>query len=101
MGALVLPEQIDDAGSDLAAYFDRHRRWFFGLFLLTLMVSVAKDIVFNKELPGVANLGFHALFAAGCVAGILARRWRTQEFLGVAFAVAVLSYIGLLFGRLR
>jgi hypothetical protein len=101
MAALVLPEQVDDEGSDLAIYFDRHHRWFFGLFLLTLIVSVMKDVVLNEELPGVVNLGFHILFAAGCAAGMIVRRWRAQESLGVAFAVAVLAYVGLLFARLR
>ena len=52
MAAVVLPEQIDDEGSDLAIYFDRHHRWFFGLFLVTLTVSVAKDVVLDKEAPG-------------------------------------------------
>jgi len=101
MAAVVLPEQIDDEGSDLAIYFDRHHRWFFGLFLLTLMVSVTKDAVFDKELPGTVNLGFHALFATGCATGMIVRRWRAQEVLGIAFAVGLLSYIGLLFARLR
>lgn len=102
MAAVVLPEQFDDDESaDLQAYFDRHHQWFYGLFLLTLIVSVAKDLIVAGRLPEPANLAFHTLFAVGCIAGMLLKRWRAQELLGIAFAAAVLSYIALLFARLR
>lgn len=101
MAAVVLPEQIDDDGADLGAYFDRHHRWFYGLFLLTLVVSVAKDLIVAGRLPELENLIFHILFAAGCVTGIVVQRRRAQELLGIAFAAAVLLYIALLFARLR
>jgi hypothetical protein len=100
MAAVVLPEQIDD-GTDLTIYFDRHHRWFFGLFLATLLVSVVKDLVISGEIPSVVNLVFHLLFAAGCLIGMLVRRWRAQEILGISFAALILSYIALLFARLR
>jgi len=101
MAALVLPEEIDDTGSDLALYFERNRRWFFGLFLVTLVVTVARDLGIDGFSPGSFNLGFHVLLIIGCITGFLVRRWRTQEIIGVAFAVAFVADVGLLFAKLR
>jgi hypothetical protein len=101
MAAVALPEQVEEAGTDLGVYFDRHHRWFFGFFLATLVISVVKDMILNGQLPDRMNLAFHGIFAAGCIAGLLVRGRRSQEALGVGFAVALVAYIGMLFTRLR
>jgi len=101
MAAVVLPEDVGEAGVDLGAYYDRHHRWFFGFFLATLIISVAKDLVITGRLPGTTNLAFHIFFAAVCTSALLIRRRRYQEVVGAAGAVAMASYIGLLFARLR
>ena len=61
MAALVLPEEIGEAGVDLRVYYEGQHRWFFGLLLATLVVSVLKDVVVGGRLPTVANLLFHGL----------------------------------------
>ncbi|HEY4219140.1 MAG TPA: hypothetical protein VGM67_18485 [Gemmatimonadaceae bacterium] len=101
MAAVVLPEEIDEQSADLGAYFDKHSRWFFGFFLATLVVSVAKDLVLGGALPSNENLAFHAVLAIGCILGMSMRRRRNQEMLAVGFAIVVIVYIGLLFARLR
>jgi len=47
------------------------------------------------------NLGFHIFLAAICVTAMVARSRRVQEITGIAGATAVVTYIGLLFMRLR
>ena len=101
MAAVALPEQPEDSGVDLAQHYDRQHRWFFGLFLATLIVSVAKDRIINGAWPDGLNLGFHLFLAALCVAAILVRGRRFQEFAGIAGAAAIATYIGVLFTRLR
>jgi hypothetical protein len=101
MAAVVLPEQVDEAGVDLGAYYERHHRWFFGFFLATLVVSVAKDLVTTGRLPDAVNLAFHLFLAAAALSALLVRRRRHQEVVGVACAGAMAAYIGLLFMRLR
>lgn len=64
-------------------------------------LSVLLSIVLGGQLPTTTNLAFHGLFAAGCVSGMLIPRRRYQEGLGIAFAVALLVYIGVLFARLH
>jgi len=101
MAAVTLPEEVDEGGVDLGLYFDRHHRWFFAFFLATLVVSVAKDLILGGRLPSQANLIFHAVLAAGCVAGLSVDRRRFQEVLGVGFALVIVAYIGALFSQLR
>jgi hypothetical protein len=100
MAAVVLPEQVEEEGIDLQAHFDQQHRWFFGFFLATLVISVAKDVILGGQLPDGTNLGFHAVFVVGCLTGLFARRQRYQEMLVIGFAVAIVAYIGVLFTRL-
>jgi hypothetical protein len=101
MAAVVLPEQVDDAGVDLAAHYERQRRWFFGFFLATLVVSIAKDLVIGRRLPSPVNLAFHGVLGALCVSAMTVGRRRVHEAIGIAGAAAIAMYISLLFMRLR
>jgi hypothetical protein len=101
MAAVALPEHVDEGGVDLAAYYDRHHRWFFAFFLATLVVSVAKDVVIGGHLPDQLNLGFHVIGSLGCIAGLTLKSRRSQEVLGVGFAALIVAYIGILFAHLR
>src|SRR3954468_13431631 len=83
MAALVLPEHADEAEVDLAEYYRRQHRWFFGFFLATLVISVAKDKVLSGTWPTPLNLGFHAALAVMCVSAIIVRGRRYHEAVGV------------------
>jgi hypothetical protein len=100
MAAVALPEQVEESGVDLGAYYERQHRWFFGFFLATLIVSIAKDVVLGGKLPTPMNLAFHALLGSVCVLGIVIRGRRFHEILGVVSAAAIAIYIALLFTRL-
>lgn len=98
--AVILPDIGPDGEVDLAAHFDRHRRAFFGFVIGLLAASVAKDVVLNGELPGTANLLFHASLAALALVGMLASRRRVQLGLALTAAGGFAAYVGLLFARL-
>jgi hypothetical protein len=101
MAAVALPEEIDATGLDLARYYQRHRQWFFGFLLATLVISVVKDVVIAGHLPSAGNLTFHFFLASGATVGLLVRHRRYQEVGGVASAAAVGVYIFVLFAHLR
>ena len=101
MAAVALPEQVDEGGVDLARYYEQQHRWFFGFFLATLVVSIAKDLTIAGRLPDRMNLLFHGVFAAACVLAMAVRRRRVHEAVGIAGGAAVALYVGLLFTRLR
>jgi hypothetical protein len=101
MAAVALPEDVPEGGISLRAYYERHHRWFFAWFLATLVISVSKDLVLGGQLPGAFNLASHVVLATGCVLGMLIRRYLYHQFLGIAFAIVIATYIGLLFTRLQ
>jgi len=101
MAAVVLPEQVDDSGVDLGAYYERHHRWFFGFFLATLAISITKDVILSRHLPSASNLAFHAAFAVACLVALTVPARRVQQAIGLASAAAIAAYIGLLFTRLQ
>ncbi len=100
MAAVALPEEVD-TGTDLGAHFDRQHRWFFGFFLATLVISVAKDVALSGHLPDPVNLTFHAVFVVGCLIALFVHGRRYQEILAVGFAAGLVAYIAVLFTRLR
>jgi hypothetical protein len=55
LATLVLPSP-GAAQRDLRAGYFTQRRWFFGLLVLLLVVSVLKDVVLSGALPGRTNL---------------------------------------------
>src|SRR2546423_15422032 len=95
------PEQIEAATVDLAAHHDNHNRWFFVFFLAAVVVSVFKDLVINHAWPSTMNLGFHVFWAATALSAIVVRSRRYQEVAGVVGLASFVTYIGLLFMRLR
>lgn len=99
--AVVLPEQLEEQGVDLRAYYHAQHRWMFGFFLATVVVSVCKDLVLNGEWPSTLNLAFHALLGGTSLLGMLTRHRRAHETIAVTAVAAMLSYIALLFSELR
>lgn len=61
MAILVFPGPGAPA-DDLRANYFTQRRWFFGLLMSLLVVSVLKDLIRSGELPGAVNLLFHGVF---------------------------------------
>ena len=101
MSALILPEQLDETRTDLAAHYQRQQQWFFSLLLATLVASVLKDRVINGHLPSALNLGFHIFLAAISISAIFIRQRRYHEIVGVIGAGGIAVYIWLLFTRLQ
>ena len=101
MSAVILPEQVDETRTDLAAHYQRQQQWFFSLLLATLVVSVLKDLVINGQWPNALNLGFHLFLAAISITAIFIRQRRYHEIVGIIGAAGIATYIWLLFMRLQ
>jgi hypothetical protein len=85
---------------DLRSNFFTQRRWFFGLLMALLVVSVTKDLILSGELPAPMNLAFHAILFVISAAGFVTERDAFQRMLAYAGLVFVPAYIALLFARL-
>jgi hypothetical protein len=100
VAALAVPEVSPGAPVDLRANYFAHARWFFGLTMLLLVVSVVKDLVLDGELPVPLNLATHVLlFALSAVAAATRREWY-HRLVAPAVAVIFAAYVVALFNRL-
>ena len=86
---------------DLRTNYFAQRRWFFGILMALLIVSVLKDVLRSGHLPIKANLGFHIVFFTTCVVALLSRRDRVHRAIAYTGLVVLLLYIGLLFATLQ
>lgn len=69
LAAIVLPDFFGNETIDLREHYWQHTRWFFGLLISLLAVSLVKDLVIGGRLPGGSNLLFHlGLITASAVA---------------------------------
>jgi len=100
LAALVLPDIGPDTAVDLRANYFAQSRWFFGLTVLLLVVSLVKDVVLSGSLPNALNLGTHILLiATSIIAALTVREWYHRILAPFSIAVIV-AYIGVLFARL-
>jgi hypothetical protein len=99
MAALVLPG-ANSPELDLRRNYFAQRRWLFGLMLALLIISVAKDVALNGELPESANVAFHAFLFVMAAIGVATENETYHRVFAYSSAVFFALYIGLLFARL-
>lgn len=96
LSSLVLPSQ-SCAVADLKSNYSAQRRWFFGLLMALLAVSVVRDVVLTGALPSNENLAFHGLFLVLAVGGlIIASEW-VHRCIALLSAGTIGLYITFLF----
>ena len=100
LSALVLPG-ANAPELDLRSNYFAQRRWFFGLLMTLLVVSVLKDLAMNGELPDPANLAFHGLLFATALVAIATEREGYHRFFAYSSLATVAVYISALFARLE
>jgi len=99
LAVLAFPTSASEV--DLRTNYFLQRRWFFGILLLLLVVSVLKDLVISGKLPNAANLGFHAVFFATSAGALLTRRDGYHRAIAYVGLAGLLVYIALLFETLQ
>jgi hypothetical protein len=102
LAALVLPADFGGGTVvDLRAHYERHAPWFFGIAVLLLVQSVARDLVLNGALPSPANLAAHVVFLVMWAGAVFTRRAGYHWFVAVATAAVFSLYVAALFPQLR
>jgi hypothetical protein len=102
LASLALPEpKRDDEVIDQRKHYYESRKWFFGLLLSLIVISILKSLVVESKLPGRADLAFHAFFAVISASGMVIRTPWFHEALAVIGLVSIGSYIALLFVHLH
>lgn len=100
MAIVVLPNQ-GVATVDMRTNYFGQRRWFFGLLGFLLVVSVVKDLVVSGSLPSGLNLGFHTTLLIATIVALSTERTAVHGAVAIVSSIAMIAYVGLLFGNLR
>ena len=100
LAAIVLPDFFGEQPVDLHKHYFEHHRLFFGLFVVTLLISLVKSVVISGHLIHGADLAFHIGFIAVALAAAVTRNEVFHKVACVVSALAFGSYIALLFTKL-
>jgi hypothetical protein len=101
LAAIVLPDFAGTESVDLKEHYWSHTRWFFGLFVFVLLISLSKDLVLGGRLPNSLNLAFHGLFIGLCAIALLTRNRAYHHMLAIAGIATFGAYVVLLYEHLR
>lgn len=86
---------------DLKADCFAQRRWFLGLPVALLLMSLTRDVVLTGSLPDIGNMLFHCLFPVLSVSGWMTAREAYHRLLAYFSVVADPVYIALLCSQPR
>src|SRR5262245_45362955 len=101
LSALVLPDFDRDEARDLRANYFVHVRWFFGIFIALLLVSLARTYAVSGRLPQEADFVFHLIFLTATASATIFQNETYHKVIAALAAVAILTYVALLFMPLR
>ena len=99
IAALVFPD-FGQQTVDLRAHYFNHARWFFGLIVGVLLISILKEWMLAGSWPAPANLLFHLLFMALALIAAFARSPWLHKALPLASLAVLAFYIAFLYARL-
>lgn len=100
LAGLVLPDFPGDQPVDLRAHYFAHHGWYFGIALLSVLASLAKDLVLSGSLPDHTNVAFHVAFGSLAACGALVKQELFHKVAIIAVAILFAFYIFELFARL-
>jgi len=85
---------------DLRRNFLDQRRWFFGLLIALLVVSLLKDLIRGGSLPSPLNIGFHLAFLVMAGWGSVGTQERVHRILAYTTLSLFVAYVAILFADL-
>jgi len=101
LAAIVFPDFSGDESIDLSTHYRQHTRWFFGLLIFVLIVSLSKDLVVTGRLPDTLNVIFHLIFLTMSATAVLVASEKYHQLFPL-FGIAIfVAYIVMLFASLH
>lgn len=98
---LLVPDFEPGDDVDLARSFQDNQRWFFGLFVVIVSISMARDLVEDGRAAFDSDLAFRVVFFVLSLVAAVVRSPRYQLANSFVALGLFCGYIGLLFIRLR
>jgi hypothetical protein len=99
IAAIVFPD-FGQQQVDLRAHYFNHARWFFGLIIGVLLISILKEWILAGTWPSPVNLLFHGQFMLLSLVAVSVRAPRLHQALPILSIVLFALYIALLYARL-
>jgi hypothetical protein len=101
LAALVFPDFSGDKAINLYDHYWQHTRWFFGLLIFLLIVSLAKDLVIAGHMTGRPNLLFHLSFITMSAVAMLTPAEKYHQLFPLLGIALFIAYIITIFTPLR
>jgi hypothetical protein len=101
LSVLALPDFDRDEALDLRANYYAQSRWFFGMIVALLLVSLLRTYATEGRLQAPPDLAFHFVFIAGALPAAFIRNETFHKISAVVAAVAIFAYVAALFTVLR
>jgi hypothetical protein len=101
LSALVMPDFDRDEALDLHANYFAQVRWFFGIIVALLLVSLLRTYATSGRLPATPDLAFHLAFIAGVIPGVVVTNEIFHKISALVAAGSIFAYVALLFTVLR
>ncbi len=101
LSALVMPDFDRDEALDLKANYFSQVRWFFGIIVALLLVSLLRSFATHGRLPATPDLVFHIGFIAGALPAVFITDERFHRVAALVAATAIFAYVAALFTVLR
>ena len=97
MSAFITPDIPDIGRFNLRIFYFREKPWYFAAILLTLAISLIKDVFVIHGAVSPYDLAAHAIFASMAVAGLTSDSDTVQKILAPLLLLFFAAYIGILF----
>lgn len=101
LSALALPDFDRDEALDLRANYFAQKRWFFGMLLALVFVSLLRNVLLKGRLQEQADFIFHLCFIVGGAGDFIFANENLHKLLALLSAVVYALYIALLFTAIR
>lgn len=101
LSALALPDFDRDESLDLRANYAAQRRWFFGILIALVLVSLLRNELLKGRLQEQADFAFHLSFIVGGAAGAIFANETLHKALALVSVAVYALYIALLFTAFR
>jgi len=101
LAATVLPDFFGASNIDLKEHYYSHARWFFGMTVVMLTISIAKTKIVDGHFAEPADVGFQVGFLLMSLIAALTHREWFHKLQAVLAMVGVGAYIFMLFMRLH
>jgi hypothetical protein len=101
LSALALPDFDRDEALDLRANYFAQTRWFFGIVIALVFVSLLRNVILKGRLPGETDFIFQLVFIVGAAGGAIFANETYHKILAPLSTVLYVLYIALLFTALH